>query len=343
MKTIERSYFIECSSTFDYYSFGMLVPNRNGSSDGYRYGFQGQEKDDEIKGEGNSVNYKFRMHDPRVGRFFAVDPLTKDYPHYTPYSFSGNKVIHAIELEGLEEAILSQIENADYSKWYDVFLPKRFSDMLQGGRKAEALQNFKYPKERKQPGKNITGNYFGDMAVYLLGANRIIEANNGNRMAKSQLILEAPLFFLPSARTSTLYRSATKNLFKSTKGYQRYFRVQGGGSFDRVFIDDLGNVTFRKKGNISLSRGNLDHARYFQGIRGDESKIFSFEIPDWLDNMVDEYTIPQPFAKTNPLYQRGLAPKLVDPRQPGTSIEFPNVWGRWFEENIKPRSGTIID
>jgi hypothetical protein len=43
------------------------------------------------------------MHDPRVGRFFAVDPLTKKYPWYTPYQFSGNKVIHAIELEGLEE------------------------------------------------------------------------------------------------------------------------------------------------------------------------------------------------------------------------------------------------
>ena len=43
------------------------------------------------------------MHDPRVGRFFAVDPLTKEYPHYTPYSFSGNKVIAHVELEGLEE------------------------------------------------------------------------------------------------------------------------------------------------------------------------------------------------------------------------------------------------
>jgi RHS repeat-associated protein len=81
----------------------MLVPNRHGSSNSYRYGFQGQEKDDELKGEGNSLNYTFRMHDPRVGRFFAVDPLTKEYPHYTPYSFSGNKVIQFVEREGLEE------------------------------------------------------------------------------------------------------------------------------------------------------------------------------------------------------------------------------------------------
>ncbi len=43
------------------------------------------------------------MHDPRIGRFFAIDPLSKDYPWYTPYSFSGNKVIAWGELEGLEE------------------------------------------------------------------------------------------------------------------------------------------------------------------------------------------------------------------------------------------------
>ena len=82
----------------------MLVPKPSHINvDNYRYGFQGQEKDDEIKGEGNSLNYTFRMHDPRVGRFFAIDPLFKDYPHYTPYSFSGNKVIAFKELEGLEE------------------------------------------------------------------------------------------------------------------------------------------------------------------------------------------------------------------------------------------------
>ena len=79
------------------------MPGRNFSSDEYRYGFQGQEVDNEVKGNGNSVNYKYRMHDPRVGRFFAIDPLTPQYPHYTPYSFSGNKVIAWKELEGLEE------------------------------------------------------------------------------------------------------------------------------------------------------------------------------------------------------------------------------------------------
>ena len=82
------------------------MPGRTESSSQYSYGFQGQEKDDELKGQGNSINYKYRMHDPRVGRFFAVDPLTAKYPHYTPYSFSGNKVVNAVEIEGLEEQVI---------------------------------------------------------------------------------------------------------------------------------------------------------------------------------------------------------------------------------------------
>ena len=80
----------------------MLVPNRHGSSNSYRYGFQGQEKDDELKGEGNSLNYTFRMHDPRVGRFLSLDPLAPQYPHNSPYAFSENRVIDGVELEGAE-------------------------------------------------------------------------------------------------------------------------------------------------------------------------------------------------------------------------------------------------
>jgi RHS repeat-associated protein len=99
----QTSYRVSIRNISDFSPFGVGLEERTVSSNSYRYGFQGQEGDDEIKGEGNSVNYSFRMHDPRVGRFFAVDPLTFEYPHYTPYSFSGNKVISCIELEGLEE------------------------------------------------------------------------------------------------------------------------------------------------------------------------------------------------------------------------------------------------
>lgn len=69
----------------------------------YRFGFNGQEKVNEIAGVGNSIYYKAREYDPRIARFKSVDPLTKKYPWYSPYQFAGNTPIQAIDLDGLEE------------------------------------------------------------------------------------------------------------------------------------------------------------------------------------------------------------------------------------------------
>ncbi|MDF3026939.1 MAG: hypothetical protein K0S23_1246 [Fluviicola sp.] len=95
-------YAADIVSYSDYSPYGTLLAGRHGNDNTYRYGFQGQERDDEIKGAGNSLNYEYRMHDPRIGRFFAIDPLAGKYPYWTPYAFSGNQVIHTVELEGLE-------------------------------------------------------------------------------------------------------------------------------------------------------------------------------------------------------------------------------------------------
>jgi RHS repeat-associated protein len=46
----------------------------------YGYGFQGQERDNEWKGDGNSIAYEARIYDPRLGRWLSVDPLQVEYP-----------------------------------------------------------------------------------------------------------------------------------------------------------------------------------------------------------------------------------------------------------------------
>lgn len=69
----------------------------------FKYGFNGKEKDDEVKGEGLQYNYGFRIYDPRLGEFLSEDPLTMSYPWYTPYQFAGNRPINSIDLDGLEE------------------------------------------------------------------------------------------------------------------------------------------------------------------------------------------------------------------------------------------------
>jgi RHS repeat-associated protein len=109
---VEKS-ALEEKKGIDYYSFGSTLPGRQFNSDSYAYGFQGQEKDDEWKGEGNSVNYKFRIHDPRLGRFLSNDPLSDSFPWNSPYAFSENRVIDAIELEGAESLVLSKNVKVD--------------------------------------------------------------------------------------------------------------------------------------------------------------------------------------------------------------------------------------
>jgi RHS repeat-associated protein len=74
----------------------------------YSFGFQGQVRDDDIKGVGNSINFKYRMHDPRLGRFFAVDPLFRKYPELSTYQFSSLNPIGMLEIEGLEGSLQKQ-------------------------------------------------------------------------------------------------------------------------------------------------------------------------------------------------------------------------------------------
>ena len=65
--------------------------------------------DNEVKGTGNSINYKYRIHDPRLGRFLSIDPLVAKYPWNSPYAFSENRVIDGVELEGLEVILFVRV------------------------------------------------------------------------------------------------------------------------------------------------------------------------------------------------------------------------------------------
>jgi RHS repeat-associated protein len=91
----------------DYAPFGSLLPGRNynaPNANDYRYGFNGKENDNDVKGEGNQQDYGFRIYDPRLGKFLSVDPITKKYPELTPYQFASNRPIDGVDLDGLEYA-----------------------------------------------------------------------------------------------------------------------------------------------------------------------------------------------------------------------------------------------
>ncbi|MBC9914062.1 RHS repeat domain-containing protein [Chitinophaga varians] len=87
----------------DYAPFGMQMVGRKWNLKGvYRYGFNGKENDNEVKGEGNQQDYGMRVYDPRIGKFLSVDPLSKSYPWNSTYAYAENRVIDGVDLDGGE-------------------------------------------------------------------------------------------------------------------------------------------------------------------------------------------------------------------------------------------------
>lgn len=72
------------------------------------------EKDDEIKGEGNSYDFGARMLDPRVGRWFAKDPKEKAFE--SPYVAMANNPMIYVDPDGKDNIIYLVILPSTYSK-----------------------------------------------------------------------------------------------------------------------------------------------------------------------------------------------------------------------------------
>lgn len=87
-------YEAEIVNRDDYDPFGSLLPGRNQETAPYRYGFSGLERDDELKGGGNSYYTAARLFDPRVGRWLSPDAI--DVPDSSPFvGFANNPLRHS--------------------------------------------------------------------------------------------------------------------------------------------------------------------------------------------------------------------------------------------------------
>jgi hypothetical protein len=112
LRTQFTTYYREIS---DYYPFGMLMDGRNWQSSTERYGYNGMEQDDYLKEngpllgqatpladcvcfpplvrweikQGNSYTTEFRELDTRIGRWWSLDPVFKEWE--SPYAGFGNK------------------------------------------------------------------------------------------------------------------------------------------------------------------------------------------------------------------------------------------------------------
>lgn len=122
-------YLADVVSSTDYYAFGAPMVGRTFSAATYRYGFNGKENDDEVKGiEGSQQDYGMRIYDPRIGKFLSVDPLAPDYPWNSTYSFAENDVIRCTDLDGAEKKINIYAFN-DQTKGYTLLKTMNWGQM----------------------------------------------------------------------------------------------------------------------------------------------------------------------------------------------------------------------
>lgn len=87
------------------------------ASGGYRFGFNGQEKDNEVYGtDGSSYTAEFWQYDSRLGRRWNVDPLAEQFPSWSPYrSFFNNPLLY-VDPDGKAEIITLVIRNKTNGK-----------------------------------------------------------------------------------------------------------------------------------------------------------------------------------------------------------------------------------
>lgn len=76
----------------------MLMPGKSIQPKTYRYGFNGMEKDDEVKGSGNSYTAEYWQYDSRLGRRWNQDIVEK--AAYSGYAVLGNNPIIYIDKNG---------------------------------------------------------------------------------------------------------------------------------------------------------------------------------------------------------------------------------------------------
>jgi RHS repeat-associated protein len=80
----------------------------------YGFAFNGKELDkgDEgMGGGGSTYDYGFRIYNPNLGRFLSLDPIAKEFPWNSPYSYAENDVIRSIDLDGLEKVVVVMDQN----------------------------------------------------------------------------------------------------------------------------------------------------------------------------------------------------------------------------------------
>jgi RHS repeat-associated protein len=140
---------------FDYSPFGAALDGRTMQGDGYRYGFNGMEKDDEVKGAGNSYDFGARIYDSRVGRWLSRDALSGKYPDLSNYNLVFNCPIIFIDPDGRDVIPVGKNAERVWTNFYNLSSPetKAKLDLLEA---SDIIYEIKYIVVEGTEGEGMT-------------------------------------------------------------------------------------------------------------------------------------------------------------------------------------------
>ena len=129
-------------------AFGTILDNRTFGISG-RVAFNGKEKDDEIKGVGNSYDFDSRMFDPRIGRWLSCDPEAHKYSFLSSYSYVADNPLIFVDKDGKDLYVYGS--KAEFNK-FKAILEKEFAGSVELKRDKNNLvtMSWKNPTEAKR-------------------------------------------------------------------------------------------------------------------------------------------------------------------------------------------------
>lgn len=292
------------------------------------------------------MNYTFRMHDPRVGRFFAVDPLSSRYPWNSTYAFAENMVIQFNELEGLEIDIARiQARMGVYGE-----TTQKVVTALEDETENFITGTYKFVTKdawNKETWKGIWSVYkeFSDAASYgnstrrppttpaldAMAADFNKKVVNGDTYTRTRFVVGFVYSIIGSKGTDKVVKVAnvSKYLNKFPKTVNM-FRVQGGVGTNASkyrFVIKGGDISISGKEMLYVTLNDKDRALNFLAKRGDEAYLVEIKVSKEFADKIKKDAVNQIDGKANP-----GKPQKVDQTKTNSSYGIPE---EYFEELLE--------
>ena len=251
-----------------YYPFGLTMAGISSKAAGKMENkndkFQGQPLDDDLGI--NWYGFKWRNHDPQIGRFIQVDPLSDKYVHNSTYSFSDNKVTNHIELDGREPFPARLV-------WH--IAKTWFTNRVLGARDATARASMGQPQRTHSPVQNARNSisHLNDIGKAITPYTDVLQATS--TLASITPVGEAGL----AARTASSVFKIAGGSFDGLKA-ETALSAEGKAIMNALNGSESLTNSF-EAGNYAIVelKADMQVARTFGGEAGQKGSFFGTTMP----------------------------------------------------------------